>query len=508
MGARRLFLRSDHGLELAGGTNARSFGRAYAAPVPTTFAERLREQFPDFDLAPDLGSCIGSRAWWRGAATCTGLLTVVYLLSPGLSRPIHAAVPAALTGQDWEEARSQSFSAQGLGATSGMRLAAGERVRPLPDTPERPVIELTASLGSGTAFARVLERSGVGSGEAARAAELVAGRVGIDELDPGTRLDITLGRRDSRSDPRPLEKLAFRARFDLALELVRQGGALALKAMPIAVDHTPLRVQGRVGGSLYRSARAAGIPAKAVETYIKSLSSRVPMSRVGNEDRFDIIVERARAATGEVQLGKLLYAGLDQGERDVRLLRWDADGKTRWFDPKGIGERRGGLTMPVAGRLSSGFGWRVHPVLRFRRLHKGLDIAAPHGSPIRAPADGVVAMAGRNGGYGNFVKLNHGSGLVTGFGHMSRIAVRPGTRVSQGTVIGYVGSTGMSTGPHLHYELWKNGAPVNPRSVGLASVQQLGGADLRRFKADYSRLMAVPAGGTKGQAGASEASAR
>jgi murein DD-endopeptidase MepM/ murein hydrolase activator NlpD len=176
-------------------------------------------------------------------------------------------------------------------------------------------------------------------------------------------------------------------------------------------------------------------------------------------------------------------------------VRWEEGGKTEWYDARGMGERRGSAAMPVAGRLTSSFGFRRHPVLGFMRMHKGLDIAAPHGTPIRAAMDGVVALAGRNGGYGNFVKLSHGNGLVTGYGHMSRFAVRAGERVSRGEIIGYVGSTGMSTGPHLHYELWRNGVPVNPGNVSYSSVQQLTGEDLATFKARLAKLMAVPAGG-------------
>ncbi|MCC2977523.1 M23 family metallopeptidase [Sphingomonas sp. PL-96] len=492
-----MFLRSDHELHFAGGASARSFGRMEAPARAPTLGERLQLRFPHFELAPDLGAQIGSREWWRGAATCAALLATGWMFAPGIGQPIRAAVPAALEGRDWEEARAQAFGARALGATSGMRMAATPGVRPLADTPERPRIELTASLGNGSGLAGVLKRSGVGADDAARAVALIDSRVGSGDLNPGTRLDITLGRRASKSEPRPLERLAFRARFDLALELGRGEAGLALKSIPIAIDRTPLRIQGRVGSSLYRAARAAGAPAKAVEAYIKSLSTRVPMGRIGSQDRFDLIIERQRAETGEVELGKLLYAGLDQGKRSVQLLRWDEDGKSRWFDPKGIGERRGGMTMPVSGRLTSNFGVRVHPLLHFRRMHKGLDIAAPSGTPIRAAADGVVARAGRAGGYGNFVKLNHNGGLATGYGHMSRIAVRAGQRVQQGAVIGYVGSTGISTGPHLHYELWKNGAAVNPRSVSLASVQQLTGADLRRFRSIYAQLMAVPTGAAK-----------
>jgi murein DD-endopeptidase MepM/ murein hydrolase activator NlpD len=121
-----------------------------------------------------------------------------------------------------------------------------------------------------------------------------------------------------------------------------------------------------------------------------------------------------------------------------------------------------------------------------------MDIAAPHGAPVYAAIDGVVAMAGRNRGYGNFIKLNHAGGLASGYGHLSRFAVSGGERVRRGQVIGYVGSTGLSTGPHLHWEVWRNGQAVNPRSIPLSSVATLSGDSLRAFKAKVANLLAAP----------------
>jgi murein DD-endopeptidase MepM/ murein hydrolase activator NlpD len=496
VGRRTLFLRNDHGVEQAGGANARSFGRALVIRK-ATLADKFRERFPDFDLVPDLGSRIGSGEWFRGVATCGGLCTLAVLLSPGFERPIYANVPAALTGTDADIAHAQAIAPLAAESTTGTKLGATNLVATLTDTPERPILQSTVTLGSGGALQAALTRSGVGTADAARAADLVAGAVALGDLKSGTQLDLTLGRRMDKSQPRPLEKLAFRARFDLSLELVRSGGGLALNEIPIAIDHTPLRIRGRVGDSLYRSARAAGVPAKAVEAYIRSIATRVPIGRVGADSEFDIIVEQAKAATGEVQMGNLLYAGLNGGAGKLQLVRWEEDGRTTWYDGRGTGERKGQMAMPAAGRISSGFGLRRHPVLGFSRMHKGLDIAAGYGSPIRAANDGTVAFAGRNGGYGNFVRLNHSGGMGTGYGHMSRIAVSSGQRVARGQVIGYVGSTGISTGPHLHYELYRNGAAINPRSVSFSVVQALSGGDLREFKAKLARLLAVPVGGTR-----------
>ncbi|RZM36154.1 MAG: M23 family metallopeptidase, partial [Sphingomonas sp.] len=267
-------------------------------------------------------------------------------------------------------------------------------------------------------------------------------------------------------------------------------------------DSTPLRIQGLVGSSLYRSTRAAGVPAKIVEAYIKAVATRLSIGRdVTAADRFDLVVERERAATGETRIGNLLFAGLDQGRRTLQLVRFGADSSNPdaqidgWFDVNGQTERRAVSGMPVLGRITSSFGLRMHPLLGFTRMHKGLDIGAPYGSPIHAMTDGVVAFAGRTGGYGNFVKLVHGGGMASGYGHMSRIAVSSGTRVRQGQVIGYVGSTGISTGPHLHWEVWRGGAAINPRSVSFSSVAALSGAKLRAFKARVAQLLAVRVGG-------------
>jgi murein DD-endopeptidase MepM/ murein hydrolase activator NlpD len=346
--------------------------------------------------------------------------------------------------------------------------------------------------GQGDSFVRALQRAGVSATDSSRAAGLIASAIDLNAIKPGTRIDMTLGRRPNRNVARPLDQLAFRARFDLNLSLARSGDALAMARHPIAIDTTPLRIQGMAGSSLYRSARAAGVPAKAVEAYIKAVASRVSVGAVGAGDTFDIIIEQARAATGEVQLGTLMFAGLDQGRRNTQLVRWD-DGQ--WFDAKGQTERQGFMGMPVSGRITSGFGLRMHPLLHYMRMHKGIDFGAPWGSPIYAAVDGVVKVAGRSAGYGNLVKLDHGNGISSGYGHMSRILVRPGQHVSRGQQIGAVGSTGMSTGPHLHWEVWKNGVAVNPRSFSFASVAVLSGEKLRAFKARVAALMAVRPGG-------------
>lgn len=483
-----VFLREQQGLEWAG-AGAGVPGRVVLPSDDRAWLHRARAAAREADWVPDLGRDIGSRTWWRGLATCTALCAGAWLLSPGF-RPLIGASAPVMGEAAFEEARTQSFAPLALGATTGRRMAAGALVRPLSETPERPQIELTAALGDGDTLAGTLQRAGVGGGEAARVASLV----GAASLRPGTLLSLTLGRRPTKFQPRPLEKLDFRAAFDLNMTVLRAGEGLTVLRRPIAIDRTPLHVRGIVGASLYRSARAAGVPARVVENYLKALGAHMPIERIDPSDTFDIVADQQRAATGEVEVGQLQYAGLDQGRQKVTLVRWgdrDGEGGTL-MDPGGQVERRGTMGMPVAGRVTSTFGMRMHPLLGFMRMHKGTDIGAPYGSPIYAAMDGVVQSAGRAGGYGNFVKLAHAGGLSSGYGHMSRFAVRAGMRVTRGQVIGYVGSTGISTGPHLHWEVWQNGRPVNPRSISMSSLQALPAATIRAMKAKMARLLDAP----------------
>ena len=465
------------------------------APV-RDLLRRLAHWVEETEFVVDLGARIGSREWCRGAATCFGLCAAAWSLAPDIG-PLSGGQSPPLADAQWQEARTLGISPLAYGADTGRRMGASDLVEPLSETPDRPRIELTATIGRGDSFVRALTRAGATDADARRAADLVGDAIALGKIEAGTRMDLVLGRRANKREARPLDSLDFRAALDLALAVERPegGGALRLRRIPIAVDDTPLRVQGTASGSLYRAARAAGAPAKAVEAYLRAIGSRMSIYRdVGSDARFDLVIEQRRAETGEVEIGSLVYAGLTQGKRKVQLMKWTVNGRSEWFEASGVGESRGALQRPVAGRLTSSFGMRRHPLLGFSRFHKGLDFGAPTGTPIYAASDGVVNFAGWHGGHGNFVKLQHGGGLGTGYGHMSRIAVRSGERVRQGEIIGYVGSTGLSTGPHLHYEVYRNGQAINPTAVSFITKAQLAGAELRRFKGQLARYMGVRVG--------------
>jgi murein DD-endopeptidase MepM/ murein hydrolase activator NlpD len=475
-----------------------------AAPRRIRRASRISEHYVQWrhqaslrlaslDLVPDLAQDIGSRRWLRGAGTLLGLTGLALAGWPGFA-PLEAAPVLAIDNSLRDEFRSQMILPLALGADSGRHMGATDAVLPLTAAPERPRLDLEATLVRGDSFARMLQRAGIGGAEADYIAALVGREVPLGEIAPGTTVDITLGRRPAPGAPRPLEGLSFRARFDLQLAVERRGGRLALDPRPITVDTTPLRVRGVVGPSLYRSARAAGAPAAAVQQYLRALGTEIDLdSGIASGDEFDLIVDYKRAATGEVEAGKLIYAAiLRNGKPRKQLLRWGRDG--RFYEASGVGETRTGLLAPVPGRVTSSYGLRRHPILGYKRMHAGIDFRASHGTPIHAVTDGTVQFAGRHGGHGNYVKLSHGGGLATGYGHMSRIAVANGARVRRGQVIGYVGSTGLSTGPHLHYEMYRNGKTVNPSSVSFVTRAQLSGRELASFRATLGELQKVVPG--------------
>ena len=446
------------------------------------------------DLAPDLAQNIGSLRWFRGAATFLSLSAVALAFWPDFA-PLEAAPAVRLDEQARDEFRSQTIQPLALGGDTGTRMAATALVRPLADAPERPQLEATATFGRGDDLARMLARQGVGKADAARAAELVAQAIALDEIEPGTQIDVTLGRRAAPKAPRPLDEVRFRARFDLALAVARgDDGNLSLIREPIEVDETPLRVRGTVGGSLYRSARAVGAPASAIQSYLKALGDYEDLDQALQPgDTFDMIVSYRRAATGERQAGRLLYAGVERDGKDkIQLMRWGKD--DQFFEASGVGEQRSGLLAPVPGPIGSRYGMRRHPILRYKRMHAGVDYRARYGTPIVAPTDGRVTSAGRMGGCGNAVKLSHEGGLGTKFCHMSRIAVSRGQYVKRGQIIGYVGSTGLSTGPHLHYEMYRGGRHIDPLSVRYVTRAQLSGAELQRFRSTLEVLKTVDAG--------------
>jgi murein DD-endopeptidase MepM/ murein hydrolase activator NlpD len=257
--------------------------------------------------------------------------------------------------------------------------------------------------------------------------------------------------------------------------------AAATNPAPVVLG--PLRIRGRVGDGLYWSLRAAGASPQVAAQYLAALATEIDVGEVGQSDSFDMVLGANR---------ELLYAGLNRfAASSLQLVRWNANGRSEWVNAANA-ERpapsASGLMMPANGPVTSYFGYRYHPILHFTRFHAGIDIGAGWGSPIVAAADGQVVGAGWAGGYGREVQIAHGGGIVSLYGHMSDIVAQPGSFVHAGQLIGYVGSSGLSTGPHLHFEVRQGGTPVNPLGVRLLSAPVV---DTHLAEAVKARLAAL-----------------
>ena len=248
-----------------------------------------------------------------------------------------------------------------------------------------------------------------------------------------------------------------------------------------------VKKKGFISDSLYLSGLRAGVDKKAISEMIAIFSFSVDFQRdVWRNDNFEILYEEEfiKYNKANKNLGKILFANLElQSLGSLKLYRFESDkGKIEYFDENGKSAKKLLMKTPIDGaRLSSGFGMRKHPIRGYMKKHQGVDFAAPTGTPIYAAGDGVIEMKQRYKGYGKYIRIRHANGFKTAYGHMSKFNKTPGGRVKQGSIIGYVGSTGNSTGPNLHYEVLKNNIRINPQKLKLPSGRKLKGDELQRF---------------------------
>jgi murein DD-endopeptidase MepM/ murein hydrolase activator NlpD len=260
------------------------------------------------------------------------------------------------------------------------------------------------------------------------------------------------------------------------------------------LDYVLERASGNITTSLYADTLKAGIPSRIIGELAHGLSFGVHLQRdIQQDDPYEVIYESYYdPLTKTKRAGNLVYAAVGIKGAPYEIFRYlGKDGQVGLYNAKGESVKRGLLTTPVAAvRLSSGFGRRRHPIKGYSHIHKGVDFAAARGTPVMAAGDGVVAASHRWGGYGNYIRVNHQNGYATVYAHLSKFGtgIHKGTRVRQGQIIGFVGSTGNSTGPHLHHEVLINGKHVNPQTVKMPAMIHLAGGDLKAFKAFVAKI--------------------
>jgi murein DD-endopeptidase MepM/ murein hydrolase activator NlpD len=261
-------------------------------------------------------------------------------------------------------------------------------------------------------------------------------------------------------------------------------------------DSPPIIVRGNLPNiydGIYRAAYSYGMSQKMTKQLVKLLAADVDFqSRLSPSDQLEVLFSQPDENDQASDESELLYVSSTFGGQTRNLYRFQMqDGSTDYFDENGSNRKQFLLRKPVPnGRFTSGFGGRVHPVLGYYKMHTGVDWAAPSGTPIIAAGNGVVEKAGWAGGYGKQTVIQHANGYQTTYNHQSRIAdgIKPGVRIRQGQVIGYVGSTGLSTGNHLHFEIAVNGAKVDPMRVRLPVGKMLKGDDLVAFERERERI--------------------
>jgi murein DD-endopeptidase MepM/ murein hydrolase activator NlpD len=338
----------------------------------------------------------------------------------------------------------------------------------------------------------ILLSSGVARDDAAAAIDALNDVFQPKDLRPGQ--EIALGF-DQQGGPSMEEGALQLASLDLQASVERNvvvnrndGGVFVAEAIDRPLELKLAMASGAIESSLFEAGQDAAVPLDILSQTIKAFSYDIDFQReIQPGDRFEIVYERYEDERGQLaRTGGVLYAALVQEGVAKEIYRFQPeDGNSDYYNAKGENVRKELLRTPLdVVHITSTFGMRKHPILGYSKMHKGVDFAATTGTPIFAAGDGVIAILGNQRGYGNYIRIKHNAQYATAYGHMSRFAkgLQQGSKVRQGDVIGYVGSTGMATGPHLHYEVLVDGAQINPMSVKLAG-QKLDGKELRRFEA-------------------------
>ncbi len=342
----------------------------------------------------------------------------------------------------------------------------------------------------GDTLQSLLSRLGVEGEEARQALTAAHGSKALGRLLPGRSV---LARVTSSGQ---LMLFRYLVSDETLVTLNRIEGGFQVNEQPVVLESRQIMRSGKIEGSLFGATDAADVPDRIASEMAEALSGDIDFHKdLRRGDHFSVVYEGYYLDGQLVKTGRLLAAEfVNQGKPYQAIYFKDAHGREGYFNQDGQSLKRAFLKSPMPfSRISSGFsGARFHPVLQRWRAHKGIDYAAPTGAPVRAVADAKVEFVGRQGGYGNLIVLRHQGAYSTAYGHLSRFGkgVKRGGRVNQGEVIGYVGSTGLATGPHLHYEFRINNVQKNPLALKLPTTYPLDSRSKAIFASKTQPLVA------------------
>jgi len=355
-------------------------------------------------------------------------------------------------------------------------------------------VSMIIKVAPGETLESAVRRTGIGKDEARQAVDMLAKAFDIAKIQAGMAMEAHIAKPIGQQTDAKLMGLSLRVGPATAVSLSRAiDGALQLHKLEEQVVDKTVVASGKMEGSLYASTQKVGISPELTAQVAKLFQHKLDFSRdIQPGDRFSMVVDRKVTASGRtVSTGNLLFAEIEAKGGTTKLYRFMPAGskEAQYYDEFGKAIRGLLLRTPLdTVRITSSFGMREHPILGYTRMHAGIDFGAPTGTPVYAAGDGVVEKAGWAGGYGRWLQIKHAGGLETGYGHLSRWAVKPGQHVHQGQVVAYVGSTGLATGPHLHYEIMVGGKKVNPSKFKAPPSVALAGRELAAFKAEKARI--------------------
>lgn len=356
----------------------------------------------------------------------------------------------------------------------------------------------------GDNLARILQRLGTEPWQVNAILQAAKPSFPDNALIPGQEVHVTLV--PSLSNPARMEPVRFSV-FSEAHEhkvtvLRNAAGEFVASASPyddklarVALQQGDRSHSASLYASIYHAALSEGVPPETIMQILRIHAYETDFRRrVGHGDMLDFFFDVKDDSGPDSTPGELLYTGITSGGESRRFWRFRTpDGMVDYYDEYGNNSKRFLMRKPVRGesvRLTSGYGMRVHPIINAPKMHTGIDWAAPTGTPILAAGNGVIEEAHRKGGYGNYVRIRHANGYQTTYAHMSRIspAIKQGMKVKQGQVIGYVGCTGLCSGPHLHYEILVNNRFVNPLKIQVPRERQLIGRQLAAYQKERARI--------------------
>lgn len=345
-------------------------------------------------------------------------------------------------------------------------------------------------IGRGETLPGLLQRLGVSPEERQTFLAAVRGNDAISGLTPGRSV---LARVSSSGS---LLLLRYLSSDTTLVSVNRQQDSFEVSEQTIQPEMRPVMRSGSIQGSLFGATDAADVPDRIASEMADAFSGDIDFHKdLRRGDHFSVVYEAFYVDGRLIKTGRLLAAEfINQGNSHQAIYFKNPQGRDGYFTAQGQSMKRAFLKSPMPfDRISSGFSsGRLHPVLQIWRAHKGVDYAAPTGTPVRAIADAKVSFVGKQGGYGNLIVLNHQSPYSTAYGHLSRFGkgIKRGDNVSQGQIIGYVGATGLASGPHLHYEFRVNGAQRNPLAMKLPTAYPLEGRYKAQFAAHAQPLVA------------------